>query len=89
MFLFCKKKKKKKEYVYFQPFVCPFDIHCDSEDKKIHLYLNKKFYGKLLYAILNWKELGELLHCFYNENKKNKKNVVIVMIMIIAHIAKN
>ena len=65
---------KKKEFVDFQPF-------CLSM-----LYLEKKFYGKLLYAILNQKELGELLHCFCNENQKN---VVIMTIMIIAYIAKN
>ena len=45
-------------------------ITVNSEHKKIPLYLDKKFYGKLLYATLNQKVLGEFLHCFCNENKK-------------------
>ena len=52
---------------------------------QMNLYLDKKFYGKLLYATVNRKELGELLHCFCN---KNKKNMVFVTITIIAFIAK-
>ena len=56
------------EFVDFQPFVCLCDVHCDSEHKKIHLYLDKKFHDKSLYAILNTKGLGELLHYFCNKN---------------------
>ena len=76
-------RKKKKDFFDYQPFVCPCAVHCDSEHKQINLYLDKNFYGQLLYATLNQKELGELLHCFCN------KNVVFVMIMISAFIAKN
>ena len=77
---------KKMEFVDFQPFVCPWGVHCDSEHKKIHLYFDKKYYGKSLYAILNRKELGEIWIVF---QIKTKKNVIIVTIMIIAYIAKN
>ena len=52
---------------------------------QMNLYLDKKFYGKLLYITVNRKELGELLHCFCNENKKN---MVFVTIAIIAFIPK-
>ena len=38
-------------------------------NKSIYI-LTKKFYGKSLYATVNQKELGELLHCFCNENQK-------------------
>ena len=58
------------DFFDYQPFVCPCAVHCDSEHKQINLYLDKTFYGKSLYATLNQKELGELLHCFCNENKK-------------------
>ena len=74
------------DFFEFQPFVCPSDVDCDSEHKQINLYLDKNIYGKSLYAILNRKELGEFLHRFCNENKKN---VVFVTIRIIAFIAKN
>ena len=63
-------QKKKKDFFDYQPFVCPCAVHCDSEHKQINLYLDKNFCGQLLYATLNQKELGELLHCFCNENKK-------------------
>ena len=62
--------RKKLDFSYFQPFVCPCDVNCKSEHKQISLYLDKKFYGRSLYAILNRKGSGELLHCFCNENKK-------------------
>ena len=78
--------KKKLDFSDYKPFVCPYAVHCDSEHKQINLYLGKKFYGKSLYTTLNWKELGELLHCFSNENKKN---VVFVTTMTIAFITKN
>ena len=52
--------EKKKDFSDFQPFVCQCDVLCDSEHKQINLYLDKKFYGKSLYTILNYKELGEL-----------------------------
>ena len=54
----------------YQPFVCLCDVHCDSEHKQINIYLDKKIYGKSLYTTFNRKELGELLHCFCNKNKK-------------------
>ena len=62
----------KKNWIFFnfQLFVCPCYIPRDSEHKQINLYLDKKIYGKSLYVILNGKELGELLHCFCNENKE-------------------
>ena len=70
----------------FQPWVCPCDVNCDSEHKQINLYLDKKFYGKSLYAILNRKQLEEFLHRSCN---KNKKNVVFVTTTTIPFIAKN
>ena len=70
----------------FQHFVCPCNASCNSEHKQITLYVDKKFHGKSLYVILNRKELGELLHCFCNENKKN---VVFVTTTTNAFIAKN
>ena len=63
-------RKKKVDFPDYQSFVCPCAVHCDSEHKQINLYLDKKFYCKLLYTTLDQKELGELLHCFINENKK-------------------
>ena len=76
---------KKKELIDFQLFVCPCDAHCDSEHKQINLYLDKEFHGKSFYAILNQKDLGELLHCFCNENKKK---LFFVTTAIIAFIVK-
>ena len=58
------------DFLDFRPFVCTCDIHCDSEHTQINLYLDKKIYGKSLYAILNCKELGEFSLCFCSENKK-------------------
>ena len=56
---------------FFQlSFICPCAVHCDREHKQINLYLDKKIYGKSLYTTLNWKELGEFLHCFSKESKK-------------------
>ena len=77
--------RKKKELIGFQPFVCPCDAHCDSEHKQINLYLDKEFHGKSFYAILNRKELGELLHCLCS---KNKKKLFFVTTAIITFIAK-
>ena len=61
---------KKRNLLIFNLFFCQCDAHCDSEHKQINLYLDKEFHGKSLYAIVNRKELGELLYCFCNENIK-------------------